>query len=204
MEILSGWIVDHYFEVIAAALGFVAIYLQIKQNVWYWLISIIMVSMYIYIYIGARLYADMSLQVYYLIISFYGWYMWLFGKQVNSHKTELDVSITLRKQRYVLAIISVALFFIIAWFLIQFTNSDLPYWDSFTTSLSFVATWMLARKKIENWLVWIIVDAVSIGIYIYKDLYPTAVLFFCLTLLAIVGYRKWKLDLIKPSNATIH
>ena len=98
----------------------------------------------------------------------------------------------------------VALFFIIAWFLIQFTNSDLPYWDSFTTSLSFVATWMLARKKIENWLVWIVVDAASVGIYIYKDLYPTAILFFCLTLLAIVGYRKWKLDLNKPSHATIH
>ncbi len=197
MTIILDWIGAHYFELIAAALGFIAIFLQIKQNVWYWLVSIIMVTMYIYIYIDAKLYADMSLQVYYLLISFYGWYMWLFGKQVNNHKTELKVSQTKNRLRYILGALSVVLFFAIAWFLIHFTNSDLPYWDSFTTSLSFIATWMLARKKIENWIVWIIVDAVSVGIYVYKELYPTAVLFLFLTILAFVGYRKWKEDLVK-------
>ena len=195
MEILTDWIIDHYFELIAAALGFVAIFLQIKQNIWYWLVSIIMVTMYIYIYIDAKLYADMSLQVYYLFISFYGWYMWLFGKKVNDHKEELNVSATSHKLWKLLGILSVVLFIAIAWFLIRFTNSDLPYWDSFTTSLSFIATWMLARKKIENWLVWVAVDAVSVGIYVYKGLYPTAVLFFFLTILAFVGYQKWKTDL---------
>ncbi len=194
-ETVINWIFDNYFEIVAAALGFVAIYLQIRQNVWYWLVSIIMVSMYIYIYIDARLYADMSLQVYYLIISFYGWYMWLFGKTVDHHKTVLLVSTTPQKQGFILLMISIALFFVIAWFLIHFTNSDLPYWDSFTTSLSFVATWMLARKKIENWLIWIIVDAVSVGIYIYKSLYPTAVLFLFLTILAWVGYKQWQKDM---------
>lgn len=197
MIVILEWIAEHYFELIAAGLGFIAIFLQIKQNVWYWLVSIVMVTMYIYIYIDAKLYADMSLQVYYLLISFYGWYMWLFGKQVNNHKTELSVSQTSNKLRIILGTLSVALFFSIAWFLIHFTNSDLPFWDSFTTSLSFIATWMLARKKIENWLVWIIVDAVSVGIYVYKDLYPTAVLFLILTALAFVGYRKWKEDLVK-------
>jgi len=195
IENIIDWIITNAFELFAAALGFVAIYLQIKQNVWYWMVSIVMVSMYIYIYIDAKLYADMSLQVYYLVISFYGWYMWLFGKTVDHHKTALPVSKTPQKQGYLLGIISIALFFLIAWFLIQFTNSDLPYWDSFTTSLSFVATWMLARKKIENWLIWIIVDAVSVGIYIYKALYPTAVLFLFLTILAWVGYKQWQKDL---------
>lgn len=192
MEILTNWVADHYFELIAAALGFVAIFLQIRQNVWYWLVSIIMVTMYIYIYIDAKLYADMSLQVYYLVISFYGWYMWLFGKQVNDHKEELGVSSTSPILLKYLGVLSVVLFMGIAWFLIQFTNSDLPYWDSFTTSLSFIATWMLARKKIENWLIWVVVDAVSVGVYIYKGLFPTAVLFFFLTILAVVGYQKWK------------
>lgn len=195
MELLTNWVIDHYFELIAAALGFVAIFLQIKQNVWYWLVSIIMVTMYIYIYIDAKLYADMSLQIYYLAISFYGWYMWLFGKQVNDHKEELCVSSTSPRLLKYLSVLSVVLFMAIAWFLIQFTNSDLPYWDSFTTSLSFIATWMLARKKIENWLIWVVVDAVSVGIYIYKGLFPTAVLFFFLTILAVVGYQKWKSDM---------
>jgi len=194
-ETIINWIFDNYFEIVAAALGFVAIYLQIRQNIWYWLVSIIMVSMYIYIYIDARLYADMSLQVYYLIISFYGWYMWLFGKTVDHHRTALHVCRTSQNLRFILLMISVVLFFVIAWFLIHFTNSDLPYWDSFTTSLSFVATWMLARKKIENWLIWIIVDAVSVGIYIYKSLYPTALLFLFLTILAWVGYKQWQKDM---------
>ena len=195
MDLVISWLSSHYFEVMAAALGFVAIYLQIQQNVWYWLVSIIMVSMYIYIYIDARLYADMSLQVYYLVISFYGWYEWLFGKKENDHRTELPVSSASKKLLLVLGGISVILFIGMSWFLIQFTDSDLPYWDSFTTSLSFVATWMLARKIIENWLLWIVIDAVSVGIYIYKDLLPTAVLFLFLTILAVVGYRKWKSDL---------
>jgi len=200
MEAVQFWIVDHYFEIIAAALGFVAIFLQIRQNVWYWLVSIVMVSMYIYIYIDARLYADMSLQVYYLVISFYGWYAWLFGKKVNDHNSALPVSATAQRLRWVLGIISVVLFFFIGWFLSYFTNSDLPYWDSFTTSLSFVATWMLARKKIENWLIWVVVDAVSAVIYVYKELYPTAVLFLFLTALAVVGYRQWQKDLVKSSS----
>jgi nicotinamide mononucleotide transporter len=199
MEAIISWLLQHYFELSAAGLGFIAIYLQIKQNVWYWLVSIIMVSMYIYIYIDARLYADMSLQVYYLVISFYGWYMWLFGKKINSHKTQLPVSTSTVPILVVSGLVSILLFFIIAWILQQFTNSDLPYWDSFTTSLSFIATWMLARKKIENWLIWIVVDAVSIGIYIYKELYPTAILFTFLTILAAVGYKKWKADM--TSNA---
>jgi nicotinamide mononucleotide transporter len=196
MEVVYSWLLQHYFELLAAGLGFVAIFLQIKQNVWYWLVSIIMVTMYIYIYIDARLYADMSLQVYYLVISFYGWYMWLFGKRINSHKTKLPVSASTSKMLGTLGIASIVLFFLIARILVQFTNSDLPDWDSFTTSVSFVATWMLARKKIENWLIWIVVDAVSIGIYVYKGLYPTAILFAFLTILAFVGYRKWKADMM--------
>ena len=80
-----NWIIDHYFELIAAAIGFVSIFLQIKQHVWYWPVSIVMVVMYIFIYIDARLYADMSLQFYYLGVSFYGWYLWTFGIQVQDH-----------------------------------------------------------------------------------------------------------------------
>lgn len=194
-DLVLPWIISNYFELLAAALGFLAIFLQIRQNVWYWLVSIVMVSMYIYIYIGARLYADMSLQVYYLIISFYGWYMWLFGKKTNNHHEPLAVSITSKKLQIWLLFISILLFFLISRVLIMFTDSDLPYWDAFTTSLSFVATWMLARKKLENWLIWIVVDFVSTGIYIYKQLYPTAVLFFFLTILAYIGFLKWKKDL---------
>ncbi len=197
---LTHWIKLHYFELIAAILGLISIYYQIKQKPVYWLISIIVVSMYIVVYIKARLYADMSLQFYYLVVSFYGWYQWVFGKSPARESRGIRVSKTGPKLALNLFVITVLLFFSMAWFLDHFTDSDVPYWDAFTTSLSFVATWMLARKKIENWLVWIVVDAVSVGIYIYKELYPTVVLFAVLTILAFKGYYEWKKEIIKYSE----
>jgi nicotinamide mononucleotide transporter len=193
---ITEWLAANYLELIAAALGLIAIYLQIKQRVWYWPVSIVLVSLYIIVYIQAKLYADMSLQVYYLVISFYGWYHWLFGKREDPGE-KLPVSNVSRKLAVYLLLASITFFIAISFILINFTDSDLPYWDAFTTALSFVATWMLARKIIENWLVWIIVDAVSVGIYIYKGLYPTVVLFTVLTILAFVGYHAWRKDVMK-------
>ncbi|MBU2651813.1 MAG: nicotinamide riboside transporter PnuC [Bacteroidetes bacterium] len=188
-----SWISGNYIELIAAALGLVAIILQIRQHILYWPVSIVLVSLYIYVYIHAKLYADMSLQVYYLGISFYGWYHWAFGKR-NGTGEKLPVSFASLKVMMVSLVVAVVLFWTISAILIHYTDSDLPYWDAFTTALSFVATWMLARKIIENWLVWIVVDAVSVGIYIYKGLYPTAILFTVLTILAIAGYISWRKD----------
>jgi len=190
---MMDWLTENYIELIAASLGLVAIYLQIKQKVWYWPVSIVLVSLYILVYIKAKLYADMSLQVYYLVISFYGWYHWMSGNQEDPGK-KLPVNFVSKKLAVYLFIASIVFFIGISEILIHLTDSDLPYWDAFTTALSFIATWMLARKIIENWLVWIVVDAVSVGIYIYKGLYPTVVLFAVLTILAIVGYMAWKKD----------
>lgn len=192
MQVIYNYIIQNYFELIAAILGLIAIRLQIFQNIWYWLVSIIMVIMYIYIYHREKLYADMSLQVFYLGISIYGWYNWLFGSR---EKNSLPVSRLGISGLVVAILVAIALFFMIAYILINFSDSDIPWWDSFTTSLSFVAAWMLAKKQIENWIIWIIVDAVSIGIYIYKELYPTTVLFAVLTILAFVGYREWNKEL---------
>ncbi|MFO8129850.1 MAG: nicotinamide riboside transporter PnuC [Bacteroidales bacterium] len=194
MGLFLHWVTGNYIEIIAATLGLIAIYLQIKQKIWYWPVSIVLVSLYILVYIEAKLYADMSLQVYYLVISFYGWYHWVFGKK-HSGQDKVMVTKSSRKLMLILFFVSMGLFILISQFLVSYTDSDLPYWDAFTTSLSFVATWMLARKILENWLVWIVVDAVSVGIYIYKGLYPTTVLFLVLTILAMVGYVAWKKDL---------
>lgn len=196
MDTILLWINENWLELSAASLGLIAIFLQIKQNAWYWGISIVMVSMYIFVYIGARLYADMSLQVYYLIVGFYGWWAWLFGKKIKSKRSKLEVCKTKQLEWIWISIFIVFSFFLIAYILINFTNSDLPYWDAFTTALSFAATWMLARKKLENWLIWIIVDVVSSVIYFYKELYPSMILFIILSILAFVGYAKWRKDII--------
>jgi nicotinamide mononucleotide transporter len=91
-----------------------------------------------------------------------------------------------------LSLVALAVFLLIAFILIRFTDSNVPWLDSFTTALSIVGMWMLARKYVEQWWVWIVVDLVSAGLYIYKDLHFTAVLYFVYAIIAIFGYRKWK------------
>lgn len=185
----------HWIEIIAATLGIIAIYFQIKVKPFYWVISLVVSSMYIIVYFSAKLYADMSMQFYYVGMSIYGLYVWLSGNNSSDKKIIPISKIKDLKSWLLIALISALSFFIIGFILKKFTDSSVPWWDSFTTSLSFVATWMLARKKIENWLVWIVVDATSVALYIYKQLYPTTILFIILTLLAIVGYFQWKREL---------
>ncbi len=194
MEQIFSWIMSNRFETTAALLGLISIYFQIKQNPLYWPVSIVMVSMYIFVYYNSLFYADMSLQFYYLFVGFYGWYFWVFGKkkETENEKTKPGVTSLSKIGKIKAVLISLALFVIIYFVLKNFTNSDVPLGDAFTTGLSFVATWLLARKILENWLLWIVVDVVSTGLYIYKELYATAILFFVLTILAFVGYFKWK------------
>lgn len=195
MEVTINWITTNWFELTAALLGLISIVLQIKQNAWYWAISIAMVSMYIAVYIDYRLYADMLLQIYYLIMSLYGWWSWKFGGSSNSKS--LKVSKTPVQFWPLIIFVSMLMFVLLGLFMSHFTNSDVPWVDSLVTAISFTATWMLARKKIENWILWIIADSISIGLYYYKGMYPTLVLFIVLTILAFVGYHQWKKDIVK-------
>ncbi|MFO7879749.1 MAG: nicotinamide riboside transporter PnuC [Bacteroidales bacterium] len=204
MMVLWDWLAGNYFELAAALLGVVSIFLQIKQNHFYWLVALVMVSMYIYVYYEARFYADMSLQIYYVIVSIYGWLHWVFGnnkKKTKEDEKKLPVSKLKRKEWLLSIAASITLFFIIWYILDKFTDSPVPIGDAFTTALSFVATWMLARKLIENWLFWIVVDVVATGLYVYKGLYPTAALFLFLSVMAFIGYFAWRKDLKKSQNA---
>lgn len=194
MNCIFDWLIINWFEIIAAILGLIGIFLQIRQNHWYWLVSILMVIMYIIVFYNSKFYADMSFQIYYLGVSIYGWYYWLTNKRTSN--TEINTS-SLKLKQWLYCILTSCLFFIIIYLiLIKFTDSDIAFGDSFTTSLSIVATWLLARKILENWIFWIIVDIVSTGLYMYKGLYPTAILFLILTILAIYGYCKWKKSII--------
>ncbi|MFW6019385.1 MAG: nicotinamide riboside transporter PnuC [Bacteroidales bacterium] len=202
MAVITDYITGNYIELLAMALGLVSIVLQIKQNLWLWPVNIVMVSLYIIVYIDYRLYADMSLQVYYLIMSIYGWFYWLYGHKKRTDQKQVPVTRTRKKVWPFLIIAAIVLFAGISYILINYTDSDVPYLDAFTTSLSFVATWMLARKLIENWIIWIVVDTVSVGLYIYKELFPTTVLFIVLTILAFTGYREWRKELDEDSTKT--
>jgi len=194
LEQILFWIFNNYIELLGALFGLLYIILSIKQNIWCWPIGLITSALYIYVFFVTKFYADMGLQVYYLVVSIYGWYFWMFGGK-STKKDDLKISnIGFRRFLYI-TVATAVLFGIIAFILINFTDSEIPYWDAFTTAGSFVATWMLARKIIEHWLIWIIVDTVSLGLYIYKGLYATVILFAVYTLLAVIGYIEWKKEL---------
>ncbi|MCW3785536.1 nicotinamide riboside transporter PnuC [Plebeiibacterium sediminum] len=196
------WILENMVEIIGTISGLLFLYLEIKQNKWLWPVGLITSLMYIYVFFAAKLYADMSLQVYYVVISIYGWLLWSQGK--SNHKEELPVVSLGRKLYITLFLASVAIYALISYVLVNFTDGAIPYWDAFTTALSIVATWMLAKKILEQWLVWVIVNAVSLGLYIYKGLYPTSVLYFFYMSLSLVGYLQWKKDLVtEPSKVAV-
>jgi nicotinamide mononucleotide transporter len=189
---------DLIIEGLGVITALIYLFFSIRQKIWLWPFGILTSSFYIYVFFKGRLYADMGLQVYYLIISFYGWYFWIFGAKGQD---KLKVAVLNRR----LTIILLILTFVIYWILVlalkilpsllEILPSDLLYWDAFTTAASIIATWMLARKIIEQWLVWILVDMISMGLYLYKGLYLTAGLFLIYTVLAFVGYWQWKKEL---------
>jgi nicotinamide mononucleotide transporter len=133
----------------------------------------------------------MGLNVYYLVISVYGWIHWSKGSN-QENKAELPISRVTVKSAMWFLFWTVVFFIVISFILKDFTDSPVPFWDAFTTAASIVATYMLAQKIMEHWLIWIVVDSVSAGLYIYKGLYPTVLLFIVYTALAITGYFEWK------------
>jgi nicotinamide mononucleotide transporter PnuC len=192
------WIIDNIVEIIGTISGLLFLYLEIKQNKWLWPVGLLTSVMYIYVFFVAKLYADMSLQFYYVFISIYGWIIW--SKGTNKSDDQLPVVRLSRALFLTLFGASMLIYVFIAYILVNFTDASIPYWDAFTTALSIVATWMLARKILEQWLVWLVVNAVSMGLYIYKGLYPTTVLFFFYTVLALVGCLQWKKDMLRSQT----
>ncbi len=186
------WLSENYIEVLGAIAGLIYLYFSIRQIIWLWLLGIVTSLLYVYVFFHARFYADMSLQVYYFFVSIYGWYHWIHGAGKSRDQQQIPVASILIDKWIILIAISLILTAISGYILDNYTDSPLPYLDAFTTAFSVVATWMLARKMIENWLFWIMIDAVSMGMYIYKGLYPTVILFLVYTFMAFIGYRQWK------------
>lgn len=176
-------------------MGLIYLWFEYHASIYLWVASIVMPLIYIFIYHDAGLYADMGINIYYVIASIYGIICWRWGisrKNKKNASTELKIVHTPTSRFTPLSIISIVLTFAIAYILITFTDSNVPWWDSVTTSLSIVAMWMMARKYIEQWWVWIVVDVISAGLYIYKDLYFTAGLYALYAIIAYFGYKKWK------------
>jgi nicotinamide mononucleotide transporter len=192
---MADWIATHIVEIFGAVTGIIYVFLEIKQNIWLWPVGIATSATYIFVFRDNGFYADMLLQVYYLVISLYGWWAWWRGTPDNkTEKEELRIK-RLNLKTSLWAALSFILIFALMWYsLDKWTNSPVPLWDAMITSLSVVATWMLTRKILEQWHVWILANAIAVIIYICKGMYPTAVLFVVYFLMAIEGLREWKRD----------
>ena len=188
---------EQIIEIAGVVTGLVYLYLEYKASIHLWIVSIIMPAIYLYIFFRAGLYADVGINLYYLLIALYGWAAWkysfrLFGKKENHLKEELQISHATRKDWLKAGVGYLLAQLLIACALANFTDSDVVWADSFVAALSIVGMWMLARKVIEQWWVWLVVDLASVGLFAYKDLYFTATLYLLYAVIAIFGYKKWK------------
>jgi len=180
------------WEVLAVITGIISVYLSTRENIWSWPTALVNVALYFVVFYEAKLYADMGLQAVYFALSLYGWYEWLYG---GENRTELHVSRTQSALGVRLAITGIACAVLLGTLLARFTDAALPYIDSATTSTSLVAQWMMTRKILENWAVWVAVDVVYIAMFVFKRLYLTAGLYAVFLILAIMGYVQWKRSL---------
>lgn len=196
-ETIITWICENFVELAGALLGILYILFSIRQHILTWPTGLLTSLLYIYVFFKSGFYADMGLQWYYAFISIYGWYYWLSGDKKEGNVKEKNVPVKKTGFRLFakLTLITFIIYGVILFILVNYTDSTVPFMDSLTTALSITATWMLAKKYIEHWIIWIFTDLVSAGLYIYKDLWPTVILFIVYTIMAIIGYYEWKKSL---------
>ena len=188
---------EQALEIIGVAVGVIYLWLEYRASIYLWIASIVMPAIYLFVYYDAGLYADTAINIYYLAIALYGWAAWKWGfsfsrKAEEQPQKELPISrITTRGWLQMGALYVVAQL-VITTALIYLTDSDVAWFNGLTTSLSIVGMYMLARKYIEQWWVWLVVDILSAGLYFYKGLQFTAVLYAAYAVIAVAGYFKWK------------
>lgn len=188
-------------EWIGAITGIGCVYLAAKQSIWNWPVAIISVLSYTIVFFESQLYGDAGLQVYFLGTSVYGWYFWIRKKQ----RHEKPVTSLSFKELAITIIVTIALSLLLGLFLKNFTPTNVPYIDGFCTAISFIAQILMTRKILQNWALWIFVDICYVPLYIYKNLYVTAVLYVILLVLAWLGHVDWQKEYRKgTTTATQH
>jgi nicotinamide mononucleotide transporter len=239
---ISDWLSNNYIEIFGAITGIIYVFLEIRQTIWLWPLGIITSGVYVWIFFTGRLYADMSLQAYYVVISVLGWYWWIKGSghraqdtgrraqsknspfeggqgdvklaessgldaqssELGAQSSEQGLAVTRigLKLTAVLLMVFFALYTGMYFILSRLTDSPVPGWDSFLTSLSIIATWMLARKIYEHWYLWIVINIVSAFLYFTRGLFPTVILYSVYATMSFIGLRAWK-KTITENNTSV-
>ncbi len=186
---MTDFILAHWLDITTTILGLLYILFEYRASVWLWFVGFLMQTLGIVLYYEKGLYADCGMEFYYLSMTVYGYWKWVRGA---ANKQALPITRFPRKLIIPWCALMLALWGIIYWLLVTFTNSNVPMADSFTTALSIVGIWALAHKYLEQWFIWIAVDIVTCVLYFYKDIPFKGGLYALYVIIAIFGYRKWK------------
>ena len=184
-------------QIVGTLLGLLYLWLEYKANIWLWIVGAIMPMVHGVLYLSSGIYADAAMQLYYVVAGIYGLCVWLRGTK----REERGVNILHTPTKWIVPlVVTYALLHVVMYYLLsEFTDSRVPFFDSMSTALSIVAMWMLSRKLVEQWLVWLVVDAISVGLYLYKGIPITAMLYTLYCALAIAGYMRWRKQVLIKS-----
>ena len=191
------WQQQTWQELLGFITGLLCVYLAAKNIIWNWPLAIISVSIYIFIFYDSHLFADMGLQIYFLAINIYGWYFWS-KKPSSAAKTPVTL---IKKREVILSALAIVIFtFLLGSILFNHTTASYPYLDSFCTACSIIAQFFMARKVLQNWLLWVFVDIIYVGVYLFKDLHLTAVMYAIYIVIALIGFFDWKKNYKRQIN----
>jgi nicotinamide mononucleotide transporter len=176
-------------EIIATITGIIAVALQAKEKILAWPFAIVSVVILAYIFFFQKLYSDFGLHIIYIFLNIYGWVIW------SNKREEAEVTKTVlmtENHKGMALVVTLIGTVVLGYIMATSTDADVPYFDAFTTCGSLVAQYLLAKKYLQNWLLWIMVDVVAIPVYVYKELYLVAFLFLVYLVICVYGYLLWK------------
>lgn len=202
VELITTWISENYIELGGALLGLVYIVFSVRQNILTWPAGILSSLLYVLVFFNAKFYAGMGLQVYYAAMSIYGWHYWMKGKKEDPTGQMPVTSLTVKQGITSLAI-ALPVFTLLFFILRTYTDSPVPFLDAFITTLGIIGTWMLARKILFNWIIWIVSDVSATFLYASREMWPTTFLYITYLSLAVYGYITWKRTIQHPGHEII-
>jgi nicotinamide mononucleotide transporter len=179
-------------EIVAAILGLANIVLLVRRSIWNYPFGIAMVVLYGFVFFQARLYSDAALQVFFFVVQIYGWWVWYHARDAAGL---VRVEVMSNRARLIWCGVIAAATAAEGWYLARYTSDAAPWMDANTTAMSVVAQYLLSVRKIENWILWIVTDVVQIGLYYWKGLYPTTILYALFLAISVIGFWQWRKQL---------
>lgn len=187
------WILNNYIEVLGFVTSLICVWLNSRANIWGWFWAIVSSGLSAVFFYQLRLFGDMNLQFFFIATAVYGWYQWRFGKKTTDMGENLKLRITYLPKNYYLPLVIVFLILFGAVYVaLKALKGDVLFWDTLTTTMSVIATWLAARKYIENWLLWLVADTIYVAMYLYKNAQLYALLYALFLVLAYIGFRHWQ------------